>query len=118
MALFIGHRSLRGFSQSAVIDRASGRLIGRGGLWRPEGWPGLEVGWMFDPAVWGQGLASELGRAARDFAFGSLEAQHLISLIHPDNQSSVRVAHAIGAHFEKRTTVGGLPCLIYGQRRP
>lgn len=118
IALFIGHQELRGFSQAAVIDRASGQFIGRGGLWQPEGWPGLEVGWMLDPAVWGQGFASELGRAARDLAFGSLKAEHLISLIHPDNRRSARVAQAIGAHFEEATTVAGLPCLIYGQRRP
>ena len=117
IALFIGHQALRGYTQAAVVDRAGGRLIGRGGLWRPEGWPALEVGWMLERAAWGQGLASELGRAARDLAFGTLGADHLISLIHPGNERSVRVAEAIGATYEGETTVAGLPCLIYGQGR-
>ena len=48
IALFMGHRELRGWSQAAVVERASGPLIGRGGLWQPEGWPGLEVGWVLE----------------------------------------------------------------------
>src|SRR6185437_13890573 len=68
IAIFIGHRELRGWTSSAVIERATGRLIGRGGLWQPEGWPGLEVGWILARSVWGRGYATELGRAVRDHA--------------------------------------------------
>ena len=43
MANFIGHRELRGWTNSAVVERSSGRLLGRSGLWQPEGWwPGIE----------------------------------------------------------------------------
>jgi RimJ/RimL family protein N-acetyltransferase len=117
LALFIGHRELRGFSQAAVIERSTGRLIGRGGLWRPEGWPGLEVGWVLERASWGNGYASELGRAVRDHAFAVLEASHLISVIHRDNERSIRVAEAIGATLERPIESHGMPCLIYGQPR-
>ena len=72
---------------------------------------------MLERAAWSQGLASELGRAARDLAFGTLGADHLISLIHPGNERSVRVAEAIGATYEGETTIAGLPRLIYGQGR-
>ena len=53
IALFVGHWALRGFGQWAVCLR--GRLIGRCGLWQPEGWPELEVGWLFARDVWGIG---------------------------------------------------------------
>lgn len=118
LALFVGHRELRGWTQSAVVERSSGRLIGRGGLWRPEGWPGLEVGWLLDPASWGQGYATELGRAVRDHAFTVVGAAHLLSVIHRDNVASIRVAEAIGARFEREHEVDGAPCVIYGQRAP
>jgi RimJ/RimL family protein N-acetyltransferase len=118
IALFIGHRELRGWSQAAVVERASGRLIGRGGLWEPEGWPGLEVGWVLERAAWGQGYASELGRAVRDHVFGALGAEHLISVIHTGNTRSVRVAEAIGSVFERPYELFGMPCAIYGQDRP
>ena len=118
IALFMGHRELRGWSQAAVVERASGRLIGRGGLWQPEGWPGLEVGWVLERAAWGRGYASELGRAVRDHAFQELRAEHLISVIHVDNARSIRVAEAIGSAFERPYTLFGMPCRIYGQDRP
>ena len=118
MALLVGHRELRGFTQSAVLERDTGRLVGRGGIWQPEGWPGLEIGWVLDPGVWGRGYASELGRASRDHAFHVLGARHVISVIQPENAASIRVAVAIGSTLEGEQEVGGVSCLIYGQSGP
>lgn len=115
IAIFIGHRELRGWTSSAVVQRASGRLLGRGGLWQPEGWPGLEVVWTLARSAWGRGYATELGRAVRDHAFGALRMPHLISVIHRDNVASIRVAQKIGATFEREHELNGSPCLIYGQ---
>jgi RimJ/RimL family protein N-acetyltransferase len=115
IALFIGHRELRGWTSSAVVERSSGRLIGRGGLWQPEGWPGVEVGWILGRAAWGQGYATELGQAVRDYAFGSLGVAQLISVIHPDNAASIRVAEKIGSTFEGEFDLNGQRCLLYGQ---
>ena len=118
IAIFIGHRELRGWTNSAVVERASGRLLGRGGLWQPDGWPGIEVGWILHPSAWGQGYATELGRAVRDHAFGELGIRHLISLIHPDNAASIRVAEKIGSTFEGEHDLSGSPHLVYGQFAP
>ena len=115
VALFVGHRALRGWSQSAVVERATGQLVGRGGLWRPEGWPGLEVGWVLDRSRWGRGYASELGRAARDFAAEALHAPHLLSLIDPANAASIHVAEAIGSSWEGESEIDGHRVLVYGQ---
>lgn len=46
MAMTIGHWQLRGYGLWAVEERASGELIGRIGVFYPEGWPDVEVGWM------------------------------------------------------------------------
>src|SRR5690606_5634493 len=35
---------LQGFGMFSVIERASGRWVGQAGPWRPEGWPGNEIG--------------------------------------------------------------------------
>lgn len=115
IAIFIGHRELRGWTSSAVVERGSGRLIGRGGLWQPGGWPGLEVVWFLDRSVWGKGFATELGQAVRDQAFEKFGVRHLISLIHPDNAASIRVAEKIGATFEREYDLNGTPHPIYGQ---
>jgi RimJ/RimL family protein N-acetyltransferase len=115
IAVFIGHRELRGWTSSAVVERSSGQLIGRGGLWQPEGWPGLEVGWILGRSAWGSGYATELGRAVRDYAFSVLHIPHLISVIHPENAASIRVAEKIGSTFEREYDLSGTPHLIYGQ---
>lgn len=113
IALFLGHWQLRGFGLWAAEEKASGRLLGRIGLWQPEGWPGLEVAWLLDRAVWGRGFASEGGRAALACAFGTLGADAVYSVIHPNNQASIRVAEKIGERLLRRDKVDGTAVVIY-----
>src|SRR3954466_11834058 len=62
-AMVVGHWTLRGFGFWAVERKSDGAVIGRIGLWQPEGWPGLEVGWTLASTYWSQGYASEAGGA-------------------------------------------------------
>jgi len=115
LATNLGHWQLRGYGMWAVEEKASGRLLGRVGLWKPEGWPELEVGWMLHRAYWGRGLASEAGRASIDAAFRILGVKHLISIIHPENAASIRVAERLGETFERTWVLHGLELRIYGR---
>jgi RimJ/RimL family protein N-acetyltransferase len=117
MALFLGHERLRGWSNNAVVERGTDRLLGRCGLWRPEGWPGLEGGWVMARDAWGRGYATEAAVAWRDWAFHELGADELISVIHADNARSAAVARRIGHEPLRETEVHGNPCVIWGQRR-
>jgi len=94
IALFAGHWELRGYGLWAV--EREGALIGRVGLWRPDGWPGLEVGWLLGRGAWGHGYATEAARASVDHAWRELGAEELISLIAPENSASRRVAERLG----------------------
>lgn len=96
MASFIGHWHLRGHGFWAVERKSDGAFIGRIGLWRPEGWPGLEVGWTLARAYWGYGYATEGARASLDYGFRHYPVPKLISLIHADNRPSQRVAERLG----------------------
>ena len=96
MALFVGHWALRGYGQWALVEKAGGHLIGRAGLWNPEGWPGIEVGWMVDADRWGQGYATEAGLAAVDVAFDRLQLDELVSVTLPSNTASRRVMEKVG----------------------
>jgi len=49
-----GAWTIRGFSMFSVIEKATGRWVGRLGPWEPEGWPGTEVGWGLSREVWGR----------------------------------------------------------------
>jgi RimJ/RimL family protein N-acetyltransferase len=116
LAYFVGHWELRGFGQWALIERATGRLVGRSGLLRPEGWPGLEVGWLVAREHWGRGFAPEAGRASMEWAREELGAEHIISLIEDANERSARVAEKLGMTVEGRTRIvdGQFEVRIFG----
>ena len=114
MAFLAGHWELKGFGHWALEERTSGRLVGRAGLLEPEGWPGLEVGWMVARPRWGQGYAGEAARAAMAWAAAELGAGHVISLIADENARSARVAEKLGMEVEGRATVRGTELRVYG----
>jgi RimJ/RimL family protein N-acetyltransferase len=117
MAMILGHWSLRGFGLWAVEERASGALVGRIGFFQPEGWPGFELGWMLRRESWGKGYATEGTRRALAHAFTEMGRDHLISLIRPANQASIRVAERLGETLEGRTDLFGHDVLVYGIAR-
>lgn len=100
MAALVGHWALRGFGPWAAREKASGRVVGSIGLWQPEGWPELEVGYWLVETARGHGYATEAAARARDYAYAELGATTLVSYIHPDNEPSKRVADRLGAELE------------------
>ena len=88
---------LTGCSMFSVVEKASGRWIGRVGPWQPEGWPGPEVGWAIVRDCWGRGYATEAATAAIDWAFAALGWGEVIHTINPENVLSQSVARKLGA---------------------
>lgn len=103
-------------SQFAVTVAANDRLIGYCGffLQAVDGMEELEIGYRLDPAYWGKGLATEASRAVRDHFFNDLGGEHAISLIHPENIASRRVAEKNGMTPEKETIFRGFPTIVFG----
>ena len=117
MAVLVGHWHLLGYGQWAVEERATGRLLGRLGFLNPEGWPGFELGWVLGREYWGKGYASEGARRALAYAFTEMGREHVISLIHPDNHNSMRVAERLGESVEGRTQLFNHDVIVYGISR-
>lgn len=117
MAFMAGHWHLRGYGHWAVEEKTSGRLIGRMGFLNPEGWPGFEVGWTLARECWGRGYASEGARRMLEYAFTEMDRDHVISLIHPENGASIKVAEKMGEQVEGQAEVMGVPVLVYGISR-
>lgn len=100
MATVVGHWTLRGYGIWAVEEKHTGQFVGGVGLWFPEGWPELEVGYWLVHAMQGKGYATEAALKARQYAYDVLGADTLVSYIHPDNEPSKRVAERLGARYE------------------
>jgi RimJ/RimL family protein N-acetyltransferase len=118
LATHAGHWTLRGYGNWAVERRSDGAFLGRVGLWNPEGWPGLELGWKLARHAWGQGYATEAGRAAMEWTWSVLRAPRLIALVHPENVSSLRVAERLGLRLLREDTFAGGPVAVLGIERP
>lgn len=93
----IGSWHATGFAMFSVIEKSSGRWVGRLGPWMPEGWPGPEVGWAIVRDRWGRGYATEGAVAATNWAFDHLRWSRVIHSIDPDNLASQEVARKLGS---------------------
>lgn len=118
MAMMVGHWRLRGYGYFAVEEKETGQFIGRSGFYNPTGWPGFELGWTISPTHQGRGYAFEAAQRLLRYAFEDLDRPHVISLIHPDNKASQRVAEKLGEKIEGETEVLGMPVRIHGIDRP
>ena len=118
MAILAGSWLLSGCGHWVLEARDTGEVVGRAGLFRPPDWPDLEVGWTVGREHWGKGYAPEAGRAACTWAHEQLGASHIISLIHPSNANSIRVAEKLGEKLEGHHQVRGFDLLVYGTDLP
>jgi ribosomal-protein-alanine N-acetyltransferase len=101
-------------SQFAMIVRSSETLAGYCGFFHHEvdGEREIEIGYRLDSAFWNRGLASEAARTVRDHGFRDLKLDYVISLIHPENHPSRRVAEKNGMILERETTFRGFPTFV------
>jgi len=108
-----------GFGLWAVLERSTGAFLGDCGLTiQPvDGEPFVEVGWHVRRDRWGEGIAPEAGAGCRDWAFGHLDAERIISLIRPENLQSRRVAEKLGMTVWRETTHADLAHLVYAIQR-
>ena len=126
MATITGAWSLLGYSMFSVIEKGSGRWVGRLGPWQPGGpggsWPGTEVGWALLAAEQGRGYATEGARAAIDWAFDTLGWDRVVHCIDPRNVGSLAVAHRLGSSLLRTGVLMPPPNVdvwvdLYGQTR-
>jgi ribosomal-protein-alanine N-acetyltransferase len=101
----------------AMIFKQTGDLLGYCGFYHPDGFDDVEIGYRLDPKYWNQGLATEAARAVRDHGFQGWNFPRLISLIHPENVASRRVAEKNGMALERKTTFKGFPVQVFAISR-
>jgi RimJ/RimL family protein N-acetyltransferase len=115
-----------GVGKWVAYDRHSGELVGRGGLSRlaatsaesgqigallaGQAWPAdrLELGWTVRAELWGQGYATEIGRAGLDLAFGELGAGRVVAFTERHNRRSRALMERLGMGYVGELTARGL----------
>lgn len=115
-----GGWDIEGFSMFSVVEKASGKWIGRLGPWRPESWPGTEVGWSLTRSAWGKGYATEGATAAIDWVFANLGWSEMIHCIDAGNENSKQVARRLGSRYLRDAVLPApfsTPVQIWGQTR-
>ena len=120
MCTVAGAWTINGFSMFSVLERATGRWVGRLGPWMPVGWPGPEVGWGLAREAWGRGYAVEGAIAAIDWAFETLGWNEVIHAISPANERSLSVARRLGSTYLRDAVLPeplNVPVQIWGQSR-
>lgn len=82
-----------------VVSKETGEMLGQCGLTYQDAGlekPVLEVGYLFKRKHWHHGYATEAARACRDYAFQTLGAPRVYSIIRDTNTASQNVARRNG----------------------
>jgi RimJ/RimL family protein N-acetyltransferase len=111
------HWHMRGYGPWVVVGKESGEILGRAGLWNPEGNPGVELGWMMRRSAWGRNYATEAARSALDWAWRHTNVDHIISVIRAENAPSIRIAEKLGERLEATETRDGMTVYTFGIHR-
>jgi len=96
-----------------IADKTSDELLGFTGLFESPLIDEPELSWSLSAKNHGKGYASEAAVLARNWAYREHNIGPLMSLVHPDNISSKRVAERLGASVESHSTWMGQPRLVY-----
>jgi RimJ/RimL family protein N-acetyltransferase len=106
----MGYMGRDGTGRRAVVLRQSRKVIGGAGLvWRElDSGREIELGYHLHHAYWGQGYATEAGRACLDYACRR-GRRRVVSLIYIDNPRSEAVARRLGMSPESELVWAGLP---------
>ncbi|WP_269532153.1 GNAT family N-acetyltransferase [Chitinimonas sp. BJYL2] len=111
-----------GYGTHAVVDAASGTVIGWAGLnhndYAPE--PDVaEIIYALAPSHWGQGLATELAQAMIAWAWHNSGLSAMVATIDPANAASIAMMGKLGfTHVEDAVDEDGLPEARFRLNKP
>jgi RimJ/RimL family protein N-acetyltransferase len=101
LELWARHWREEGYGYWTVRDPASGEVLGFGGVRPPlRGEEFINLYYRFRPSAWGNGYATEIGRAAMALAAKASPGRIVVALIRPKNEPSINVARRLGMQLE------------------
>jgi [ribosomal protein S5]-alanine N-acetyltransferase len=91
-----------GYGFWAIVEKASGRIVGSVMLKPLPGHAEIDVGWHLGRCAWGHGYATEAGRGAIQYGFDSLGLSRIVAVVNPLNTRSLAVCRRLGMKHEGR----------------
>ena len=73
----------------------------------------MQITFRLAEKYWGEGLATEIAIAIRDYAFSKLGLSEIIGIVDPQNAPSIHILEKIGMKFDRTVIYGGLSLQIY-----
>jgi len=107
----------RGFSSWALIELASGRLIGDVGFGIFTQTGDIELGYTLARDAWGRGYATEAASACLAGGLAHLGVPRIIAVVVLDNKTSQRVAARIGMERVETIEAHGRPHALFAADR-
>ncbi len=116
---YIGFQERDGYSPWAVIERATGDLVGEAGIKALQDvGPEVEIGYAFGASWWGRGYATEAGRAILGAAFETHGLEQVVAVTSDENAGSQRVLAKLGFTPAGRRDAYGCDLRYYVLDRP
>lgn len=107
-----------GFGSWTASERATGKLVGLGGLRVHSGGLGVAMRVAFTPEAQGKGYAPELGRAVLAFAFEVARLDRVVAITRPDNVASQRSLAKFMVREREIKADNGHTLLVYAKHNP
>ena len=113
-----------GFGLWATVEKTTGQMVGQCGLTMQKirDQEVLEIGYLFRKDAWHQGYATEAAMACKAYAFETLGAARVYSIIRDTNLASQRVAQRNGMtvvdSFVKHYYGIDMPHLVFEVQNP
>lgn len=97
----IASYNVHGFGILLVELKDTNIPIGMCGLIKREELPEPDIGFAFIPDYWRQGFAFEAATAVMNDARARLKLTHILAIVNPDNESSIKLLERLGLKFER-----------------
>ena len=102
-----------GFGMWTVLDKETGKVIGRAGISMREGYDDPELGFVIAKPFQGKGIATQVCKAVLEFAQREFDFTRFNALVHRNNTASIRLLVKLGFHRERTVVEGGEELELY-----
>jgi ribosomal-protein-alanine N-acetyltransferase len=93
---FMKHWQEKGYGMWLVSRKDTGEKIGYAGFRTLPDNPGIEFGGLFIRSAWGQGFATEVGKACLNYGGNHYKFDFIYAVVEPENTASHRWISKIG----------------------